>query len=189
MMFSLYPTVLIWRHLRNLLSTTGNFSVSTRFIHVDGLSNYLLSFQTQPAANFLKITAASLIRNTLAITLTNLLKKDLTFTSNIFKGHLVRILLLRMHFLLLLSLVVVARDSSSRQQLVVVAVILIVLVVNSASSSCGSSNILTWTGKYKSGAITGARIVRGPGNTKTLVFVSYEAFLKKNKRSGTILRA
>ena len=41
---------------------------------------------------------------------------------------------------------------------VLVAVILIVLVVNSTSSSCGSSKILTWTGKYKSGAIAGARV-------------------------------
>ena len=39
--------------------------------------------------------------------------------------------------------------------MVLVAVILIVLVVNSISSSCGSSKILTWTGKYKSGV--GAR--------------------------------
>ena len=36
-----------------------------------------------------------------------------------------------------------------------VAMISIVLVVNSISSSCGSSKILTWTGKYKSGV--GAR--------------------------------
>ena len=42
--------------------------------------------------------------------------------------------------------------------MVLVAVILIVLVVNSISSSCGSSKILTWTGKYKSGAIAGARV-------------------------------
>ena len=34
----------------------------------------------------LKTTAASVIRNTLAITLTNLLKKDFTFSSNIFSG-------------------------------------------------------------------------------------------------------
>ena len=34
---------------------------------------------------------------------------------------------------------------------VLVAVILIALVVNSISSSCGSSKILIWTGKYKSG--------------------------------------
>ena len=33
---------------------------------------------------------------------------------------------------------------------VLVAVILIVLLVNSISSNCGSSKILTWTGKYKS---------------------------------------
>ena len=35
--------------------------------------------------------------------------------------------------------------------MVSVAVILIVLVVNSISSTCGSSKILTWTSKYKSG--------------------------------------
>ena len=39
--------------------------------------------------------------------------------------------------------------------IVLVAVILIVLVVNSISSNCGSSKILIWTGKYKSGV--GAR--------------------------------
>ena len=66
----------------------------------------------------LKITAVSLIRNTLAITLTDLLKKDLTFTSISFKGHLMRILLPRMHFLLLLLSLVVA-----------VVVVLVVVVV------------------------------------------------------------
>ena len=62
-----------------------------------------------------------------------------------------RILLPQMHFLLLsLSLVVVAVVV-----VVLVAVILMILVVNSINSSCGSSKILTWTGKYKSGV--GAR--------------------------------
>ena len=65
-----------------------------------------------------------------------------------------RILLPRMHFfILLLSLVVVAVVV-----VVLVAVILIVLVVNNTSSRCGSSKILTWTGKYKSGTIAGARV-------------------------------
>ena len=40
---------------------------------------------TQPAI-LLKINAAFLIRNRLAIILTNLLKQDLTFSSNTFKG-------------------------------------------------------------------------------------------------------
>ena len=53
-------------------------------------------------------------------------------------------------------------------------VILIVLVVNSTSSSCGSSKILTWTGKYKSGVIAGARVGKynlgtGPVNELFLV--------------------
>ena len=42
--------------------------------------------------------------------------------------------------------------------MVLVEVILIVLVVNSTRSSCSSSKILTWAGKYKSGAIAEARI-------------------------------
>ena len=68
-----------------------------------------------------------------------------------------RILLPRMHLLLLLlSLIIVVVVAVV--VVVLVAVILIVLVVNSTSSSCGSSKILTWTGKYKSGAIAGARI-------------------------------
>ena len=37
-----------------LKSTTENCSASTRFIHFDGLCNYLHSFETQPAANFFK---------------------------------------------------------------------------------------------------------------------------------------
>ena len=55
-----------------------------------------------------------------------------------------------------------------------VAVILIVLVVNSASSSCGSSKILTWTGKYNSGAIAGARVGKynlGTGTVNELFLV------------------
>ena len=68
-----------------------------------------------------------------------------------------QILVLRVHFLLLLSLVVVAVVVAV-VVVVLVAAMLIVLVVNSTSSSCGSSKILTWIGKYKSGAIAGARV-------------------------------
>ena len=57
--------------------------------------------------------------------------------------------------------------------MVLVAVILIVLVVNSISSSCGSSKILTWTGKYKSGVIVGKYNL---GTSR--------ACFKKIKRSG-----
>ena len=67
------------------------------------------------------------------------------------------ILLPRMHFLLILSLVAVAVVVAV-VVLVLEAVILIVLVVNNTSSSCGSSKILTWTGKYKSETIAGARV-------------------------------
>ena len=61
-----------------------------------------------------------------------------------------RILLPQIHFLLLLSLVVAAVVVAV-MLVVLVALILIVLLVNSISSNCGSSKILTWTGKYKSG--------------------------------------
>ena len=67
-----------------------------------------------------------------------------------------RILLPRMHFLLLLLSLVVVAVVVAVVVVVLVAVILIVLVVN--SSSCGNSKILMWTGKYKSGAIAGARV-------------------------------
>ena len=61
------------------------FSASTWFIHFDGHCNYLHSFQKHPATS-LKINATSLIRNTLAIRITNFLKQDLTFSSNTFQG-------------------------------------------------------------------------------------------------------
>ena len=69
-----------------------------------------------------------------------------------------RILLPEMHFLLLLLSLVVLTVEVAVVLVVLVAVILIVLIVNSTISSCGSSKILNWTGKYKSGAIAGARI-------------------------------
>ena len=65
-----------------------------------------------------------------------------------------QILLPKIHFLLLLLSVVVA-VAVAVMVMVLVAVILIVLVLNSISCTCGSSKILTWTGKYKSGV--GAR--------------------------------
>ena len=64
---------------------------------------------------------------------------------------------MRFLLLLLLSLVVVAVVVAVLV-VVLVAVILIVVVVNSTSSICGSSKILSWIGKYKSVAVTGARV-------------------------------
>ena len=69
-----------------------------------------------------------------------------------------QILLPRMHFLLLLLSFVVVLVVVAVVIVVLVAVILIVLVVNSTRSSFDSSEILTWTGKYKLGAIAGARV-------------------------------
>ena len=73
----------------------------------------------------------SLIKNTLAVTLTDLLKKDLTFTSKSFMGHLRWILLPQMHFLLsLLSLVVAAVVVIVLAvEVVAVGVVVIVVVV------------------------------------------------------------
>ena len=84
------------------------------------------------------------IRNTLVITLTNLLKQDLTFSSNIFYEPFIA------------DFSAANASLSSRS--------------NSSScsggngsdgdstSSCGSSKIMTWTGKCKSGAIVGATV-------------------------------
>ena len=80
----------------------------------------------------------------MVITLTNLLKQDLTFSSNIFYESFNA------------DFAAVNASLSSRS--------------NSSScsgcngsdgdstSSCVSSKILTWTGKYKSGAIAGATV-------------------------------
>ena len=57
---------------------------STWFIYIDGLCNYLHSFQKHLSANFFKSKYCFPIKNTLAIMLRNLLKQDLTFSSNIF---------------------------------------------------------------------------------------------------------
>ena len=71
----------------------------------------------------------SLIKNTLAVTLTDLLKKDLTFTSKSFMGHLRWILLPQMHFLLLLLSLVVASVVVVVLAVEVVAVGVVVIVV------------------------------------------------------------
>ena len=69
-----------------------------------------------------------------------------------------QILLPRMYFLLLLLSLVVVAVVVAAVVAVLMAVILIVPVVNNTSSSCGSGKILTWTGKYKPGAIAAARV-------------------------------
>ena len=55
------------------------------FILMDSAINCIHFRNTQPPIS-LKINAASLIKNTLAIILTNLLKQDLSFASNTFQG-------------------------------------------------------------------------------------------------------
>ena len=105
----------------------------------------------------LNITAASLIRNTLAITLTDLLKKDLNFTLNIFYGSFNADFAAADAFFVV-NIVISSSSSSSSSSSRSSS--------NSSSGgggatdsdinstrSCGSSKILTWTGKYKPGAI------------------------------------
>ena len=105
----------------------------------------------------LKITIISQIRNTLAITLTDLLKKDLNFTSNIFYGPFNADFAAANAFFVVIIIIssssssISSSSSSSRNS-----------SNNSSSggggasdsginstSSCDSSKILTWTGKYK----------------------------------------
>ena len=50
-------------------------------MHLVGLINYLYSFRMQRTISFLKITIASVIREKPPITPTNLIKKDLTYSS------------------------------------------------------------------------------------------------------------
>ena len=109
-----------------LKSTTG----STWLIHIDGLCNYLELFQKQHSAVCLKITAASLIRNTLAIISSNLLKQDLTFSSNTFSGPFIMwILLPRRHLLLLLVVVLVVTIVVVVLEVVVVEVVIVIVLV------------------------------------------------------------
>ena len=80
--FSSLPTVFIGSDISQtseLKFITKAFSAS----YFDGLCSYLHSSQKHPAVS-LKINAVSLIRNTLAVIITNLLKQGLTFSSNTF---------------------------------------------------------------------------------------------------------
>ena len=65
-----------------LNSTTETFSASMGFIHFHELCNYLHSFQKQPAAKFFKNNCC--FPDQKHVTSTNLLKQDLTFSSNTF---------------------------------------------------------------------------------------------------------
>ena len=122
------------------------------FILMDSAVICIYFRNTQPPIS-LKINAAFVIRNTLVIILTNLLKQDLTFSSNAFYGPF------NADFAGAKSPLVIIFSSSSG---------------NSSScrrsgggsssgsdstSSCvSSSKILPWTGKYKLGAIAGVRV-------------------------------
>ena len=68
-----------------LKSATENVSENKWFIHFDGLCNYPNSFQKQPAANCFN-SCCFPVRGHVAITLTNLLKQDLTFSLVVMAG-------------------------------------------------------------------------------------------------------
>ena len=114
--------------------------------------NYLNLFQKQPAANF--------------FTLTNLLKKNLTFSSNIFW-------FLQRYLLLLLSLAVLVVVSVVVVVMVMVVVVQVaVVVLVKCWSELVNNKLEARASKYKSGARAGkrrfgARVVKYKSGAKT----------------------
>ena len=100
----------------------------------------------------LKITATSLIRNTLVITLTNLLKLKLSFSPNIFSGSFNASFAAANAFLVIFIISTNCNSSSSSGGGSDSD--------SNSASSCVSTKIWTWTSKYKSGAIVVARVAK-----------------------------
>ena len=100
----------------------------------------------------LKITATSLIRNTLVITLTNLLKLKLSFSPNIFSGSFNASFAAANAFLVIFIISTNCNSSSSSGGGSDSD--------SNSASSCISTKIWTWTSKYKSGAIVVARVAK-----------------------------
>ena len=100
----------------------------------------------------LKITATSLIRNTLVITLTNLLKLKLSFSPNIFSGSFNASFAAANAFLVIFIISTNCNSSSSSGGGSDSD--------SNSASSCTSTKIWTWTSKYKSGAIVVARVAK-----------------------------
>ena len=100
----------------------------------------------------LKITATSLIRNTLVITLTNLLKLKLSFSPNIFSGSFNASFAAANAFLVIFIISTNCSSSSSSGGGSDSD--------SNSASSCISTKIWTWTSKYKSGAIVVARVAK-----------------------------
>ena len=116
------------------------------FILMDSAIICIHSRKSQPQISW-KITAVSLIRNKLAITLTNLLTQGLTFSSNIFYGSF------NVNFAAVIAcLIIIIISSSSNSSSGVSG------SNSDSTSSCGSSKILTWACKYKSGVMAGTRV-------------------------------
>ena len=126
---------------------TKTFSAGTWFIHFDGPCNYLDSFQKYPAVS-LKINATFLIRNTLAIVITNLLKQDLSFSSNTFLRPFNADFAAAKASLVIISSSgnSISGDGSGNGI--------------DSTNTCGStsSKIFSLTGKYKLGVIAGVRV-------------------------------
>ena len=101
----------------------------------------------------LKITATSLIRNTLVITLTNLLKLKLSFSPNIFSGSFNASFAAANAFLVIFIISTNCNSSSSSSGGGSDS-------DSNSASSCVSTKIWTWTSKYKSGAIVVARVAK-----------------------------
>ena len=85
--------------LMSQMSQTSKFTFPTEsfwgsmwFVSFDGLCNYLDLFWRQPGIGFLRIATATFFnRKALAIKQTYLVKQNLTYSSNTFKGHFMRI--------------------------------------------------------------------------------------------------
>ena len=121
---------------------------------------------SQPPISF--TAAAPLFKDTLAITLANLLKQNLRFSSISFKGHLMWILLPWRHFLLLSLVVLVVLVVVVVAVVVMVVVVIVqvsVTVVVKSWPELVNNKLETRATKYKFGArggkhIFGARAVK-----------------------------
>ena len=108
--------------------TAKTFLANTWFIHFDGLCNYLHSFQKHPAANFFEKKCCFPDQEHVGHYINKFIKTGLEFFIKVFKGHLMRILLLRRHLLLLLLIVAVLVIVVVVEVIVVAVVVAIVLV-------------------------------------------------------------
>ena len=148
-----------------LVSTTENFPASTWFIHDDGLSNYLLSFQKNPSANFFKNNCFFPDQKRVGH-YTHYTNRFTEKWLNFFIKYLLRAIWCGFCCRKCIFFIIIISSSSSSSSGISSSCSSSRSTSNSggggasdsginSTSSCGSSKILTWTGKYKAGAIAG----------------------------------